>query len=367
MSIVLTPIASAKSFFNKVFSGKFTVPVLTILLVASLIFGGYQYNKKWEQIRLKLAAVNELNLAERYLGAMGVQRSPGYSNNFGASGYKCVTNDVWCAAWRDEFASSSTSSSSYSSLSSNPFSSFIPSTRKNTLYGWIGGNQVKFEFQSESYSSNLTGTYFSSGENKTFDLEGMFKNSGYNTNDGTLEFTELDKGKVSGLFNFNTETPRGGGNTVIGLGRLYKSYNSSSSLVVISSLSGTYTDLDNNNYDVYLTANEKEIMDWKVETIEGELIKNSNQSYGNREGETKTFFIKKDDGTYILTRDTSKFAKIEEGKKVKVTGKVRRYNQGASGNIGQCNGGYGQPPSQDLCKYISAKDGIFNVTEAVEK
>ena len=318
---------------QKITNTKIVIVILSILLCLSVSFGSYQYTKKWEQIRSKDAFIQKFNSL--------VALNDLYSPNKFSSTYASSINANFQSLYQSSFNNNS-----------NNDKQPLPN-----LYGWIGGNQIKMELYKYGHN-DIVGKYFSALENKTFEVNGTVSEAiQYQGNLASMDLVDRDNGKVVGKFRFNTEQPQGSPNPVFGLDIENRS-NTGGGLRFrdLRGLSGEYTDLENNNYDVYLTTNEDEVKNWKVVTIEGELIKSNNQ-YNQNGGNSRFVFIKQKDGKYIAARDMLKFDKFSTGSKVSVTGKIRKYNQGSNLTVGQC----GQ--AVDSCKNYSAKEGIFNITE----
>jgi hypothetical protein len=247
--------------------------------------------------------------------------------------------------------------SSYSSYGSSM--AVYTGPRKVAFYGFIGGSEIMMGVKID-YDS-IDGEYFSKSENKSYKVQGNFvqdnnyssANGGYSN--GTIVINELEDGRLTGKFNFDSETPDQAGNYNVRIpaGLFYSKYDKP---LDFKTLSGSYTDANGKYYDTYLTTNESIIKNWTVENIKGKLAKPKSNYQGG--GTPEYYFILGDDGVNYFTRDIAKFKDIEDGKTVQVKTKYRKYNQMQSyyegGNPYECNNGSCPQP-------INTKLGLFQV------
>ena len=332
---------STYSPIKRFFDTKTIVVILSLLLVFSTFFGFYQYNSKWQQIKLKDIAVKDL----ADFKTQSIIKKP-------------INQDV-AQSSDNQSKSVAQSSSSISVLSivEDQQTQILPK-----LYGWIGGNQIQMTLTKTGFNT-IKGQYYSSLENKTFQVEGSISQPdaqqrgeggfvSYPQSLQILSLTDIDNNKSVGKFRFNAQVPQATYYPNVGID--IENQKTNIRFKNLTGLSGNYIDLNNTNYDVYLTTDQDEINNWKVVTISGTILK---LDYNNLQSEPKSVFIIQGDNKPIMARDIAKFDKIADGMKVSVTGKIRRYNE--SQIKSKCEQYNNQP-----CKNYEAKEGIFNITEA---
>jgi hypothetical protein len=222
--------------------------------------------------------------------------------------------------------------------------------------GWLGSTNI--EMYLDIKQDKITGKYYNSYDKKWYKLDGYFQS---NDQTGTINLNEYDGNLVVGNMSFSSTNPAKFANSAEnnavynnGFGG-FNGYGIPAGLYytnTLKTLSGYYNDKKGLGYDLFVSANPADIDYFTDITKEYKVVKLDS---GNQ-GDSAVF---ESNGSYYFTYEDWTLPKdMKVGDKLKITGKIRSYNNSQGVEIKP----WVSPENQG--QYESTSQGIFQIGSA---
>jgi hypothetical protein len=223
--------------------------------------------------------------------------------------------------------------------------------------GWLGSTNI--EMYLDIKQDKITGKYYNSYDKKWYKLDGYFQS---NDQTGTINLNEYDGNLVNGNLSFSSTNPakfsnQKENNEVFGYNGFgsFNGYGIAAGLYytnTLKTLSGYYNDKKGLGYDLFVSTNPADIDYFTDITKEYKVVKLDS---GNQ-GDSAVF---ESNGSYYFTYEDWMLPKdMKVGDKLKITGKIRSYNNSQGVEIRP----WVSPENQG--QYESTSQGIFQIGSA---
>ena len=222
--------------------------------------------------------------------------------------------------------------------------------------GWLGSINIEMYLNFEK--DKITGKYYNSYDKKWYKLDGIYRDNlmGQPGQSGSIELNEFDNNLITGNLSFNTPNPvkftnqnqqnglfQNGNNYTYGIPAGVYYTNS------IKTMGGFYSDKKFGQYDLFVSSNQSDIEDFTEKVIDVKVVKLDDGNPGN-----STIF--EQNGNYFFTYEDWKAKDLKIGDKVKITGKIRSFNNPQSLEV--------QPWKDNIPGiYESTSQGIFQISD----
>lgn len=205
----------------------------------------------------------------------------------------------------------------------------------------------------------ITGKYYNSYDKKWYTLDGNYQG---NDQTGTINLSEYDDNLITGNFSFNSTNPvkyanqqennsAYNQNGMYGTSNLYGLPAGLYYTNKLNTMTGYYSDKKGIGYDIFVSATTYDIDNFLDQTKDVKVVKLDS---GNQ-GDTTMF---EQNGKYYFTYEDWKIPKdIKIGDKLKITGKIRSYNNSQGLEIKPWTN------EQNPGQYESTSQGIFQISE----
>jgi hypothetical protein len=195
--------------------------------------------------------------------------------------------------------------------------------------GWLGSTNIEMYLNFKQ--DKITGKYYNSYDKKWYTLDGNYRDNN-NGQSGTIELNEYDGNLIVGTLSFSSTNTRkfanmAENNSLNDQGYLGMNGSSFISLPAgqyytntIRTMTGYYSDKKYNSYDLFVSSDQTDIDNFVEQTKDLKVAKLDSGNQGD-----STMF--EQNGKYYFTFEDWKIPKdIKIGDKLKITGKIRSYN-----------------------------------------